>query len=83
MRDLSDGNRPSSPPPSPGINTTKYKLAEHRYGREEMLALYRPSSGIPEKLKEFPAILCEKPLQPLAFISLTEEEAVSLCLNYP
>lgn len=28
----------TSPPPSPAM--PKYKLAEYRYGREEMLALY-------------------------------------------
>ena len=41
-----------------------------------MLALYVPSSKIPEGLREFPSIINEKPLQPLAFIPPSEEEQV-------
>ena len=42
LRALSDGNSVTSPPPSPGLVMPKYKLAEHRYGREEMLVLFTP-----------------------------------------
>ncbi|XP_074927430.1 LOW QUALITY PROTEIN: GRB10-interacting GYF protein 1 [Chelonoidis abingdonii] len=54
----------------------KYKLADYRYGREEMLALYIKENKVPEELqdKEFAAILQEEPLQPLALVPLTEEE---------
>lgn len=38
LRALSSGGSVTSPPPSPAM--PKYKLAEYRYGREEMLALY-------------------------------------------
>ncbi|EMP39990.1 PERQ amino acid-rich with GYF domain-containing protein 2 [Chelonia mydas] len=38
LRALSSGGSVASPPPSPAM--PKYKLAEYRYGREEMLALY-------------------------------------------
>lgn len=37
LRALSGGSV-ASPPPSPAM--PKYKLADYRYGREEMLALY-------------------------------------------
>ncbi|KAK1879499.1 GRB10-interacting GYF protein 2 [Dissostichus eleginoides] len=63
-----------SPPLSPAL--PKYKLAEYRYGREEMLALYVEDDKIPLDLhdKEFLPILQEEPLPPLALVSFTEEE---------
>lgn len=39
----------TSPPPSPAM--PKYKLAEYRYGREEMLALYIKDNKV--RLKSF------------------------------
>jgi hypothetical protein len=38
LRALSSGSSVASPPSSPAM--PKYKLADYRYGREEMLALY-------------------------------------------
>ncbi|KAJ3585580.1 hypothetical protein NHX12_014299 [Muraenolepis orangiensis] len=54
----------------------KYKLAEYRYGREEMLALYIKDNKVPKDMqdKEFSTILQEEPMQPLALVPLTEEE---------
>ncbi|XP_072297604.1 GRB10-interacting GYF protein 2 isoform X1 [Eucyclogobius newberryi] len=67
-------NSVSSPPLSPAL--PKYKLADYRYGREEMLALYVKENKIPLDLhdKEFLPILQEEPLPPLALVSFTEEE---------
>uniref|UniRef100_A0A672IBF1 GRB10 interacting GYF protein 2 n=1 Tax=Salarias fasciatus TaxID=181472 RepID=A0A672IBF1_SALFA len=64
----------ASPPLSPAL--PKYKLADYRYGREEMLALYVKDNKIPIDLhdKEFLPILQEEPLPPLALVSFTEEE---------
>ncbi|XP_076000686.1 GRB10-interacting GYF protein 2 isoform X3 [Genypterus blacodes] len=64
----------ASPPLSPAL--PKYKLADYRYGREEMLALYVKDNKIPIDLqdKEFLSILQEEPLPPLALVSFTEEE---------
>lgn len=66
----------ASPPLSPAL--PKYKLADYRYGREEMLALYVKDNKIPIDLhdKEFLPILQEEPLPPLALVSFTEEEQV-------
>ncbi|KAM9426100.1 GRB10-interacting GYF protein 1 isoform 2-T2 [Pholidichthys leucotaenia] len=74
LRALSSGGSVTSPPPSPAM--PKYKLAEYRYGREEMLALYIKDNKVPEDLqdKEFAAILQDEPMQPLALVPLTEEE---------
>ncbi|TRY57598.1 hypothetical protein DNTS_032181 [Danionella cerebrum] len=59
LRALSSGGSVSSPPASPAM--PKYKLAEYRYGREEMLALYIKDNK-------------DEPQQPLALLPLTEEE---------
>uniref|UniRef100_A0A3B4AIN8 GRB10 interacting GYF protein 1a n=1 Tax=Periophthalmus magnuspinnatus TaxID=409849 RepID=A0A3B4AIN8_9GOBI len=74
-------NSVSSPPLSPAL--PKYKLADYRYGREEMLALYIKDNKIPIDLhdKEFLPILQEEPLPPLALVSFTEEEQVDVKLG--
>ncbi|XP_077401119.1 GRB10-interacting GYF protein 1 isoform X2 [Vanacampus margaritifer] len=74
LRALSSGGSVTSPPPSPAM--PKYKLADYRYGREEMLALYIKDNKVPEDMqdKEFAAILQDEPMQPLALVPLTEEE---------
>ncbi|KAI4898363.1 hypothetical protein NFI96_000661 [Prochilodus magdalenae] len=74
LRALSSGGSVTSPPPSPAM--PKYKLAEYRYGREEMLALYIKDNKVPEDMqdKEFAVILQDEPQQPLALVPLTEEE---------
>lgn len=46
LRALSSGGSVTSPPPSPAM--PKYKLAEYRYGREEMLALYVKDNKVGE-----------------------------------
>lgn len=76
LRALSSGGSVSSPPASPAM--PKYKLAEYRYGREEMLALYVKDNKVPEEMqdKEFAVILQDEPQQPLALLPLTEEEQV-------
>ena len=73
LRALSSGNSVTSPPPSPG---PKYKLAEHRYGKEEMLALFSEEVKIPEELEMFDSVCRSRPVLPLAFQPLTEEEQV-------
>ncbi|KAM9279542.1 GRB10-interacting GYF protein 2 isoform 10-T11 [Morus bassanus] len=74
LRALSSGGSVTSPPLSPAL--PKYKLADYRYGREEMLALFLKDNKIPSDLrdKEFLPILQEEPLLPLALVPFTEEE---------
>ncbi|KAM4820520.1 LOW QUALITY PROTEIN: GRB10-interacting GYF protein 1 [Thomomys bottae] len=83
LRALSRGGSVASPPPSPAMPKYKYKLADYRYGREEMLALYVKENKVPEELqdKEFSAVLQEEPLQPLALEPLTEEEQRNFSLS--
>ncbi|XP_037131060.1 GRB10-interacting GYF protein 2 isoform X2 [Syngnathus acus] len=77
----SSSNAVSSPPLSPVL--PKYKLADYRYGREEMLALYVKDIKIPIDLhdKEFLPILQEEPFPPLALVSFTEEEQRNFALS--
>nr|XP_022340594.1 GRB10-interacting GYF protein 2-like isoform X2 [Crassostrea virginica] len=72
LRALSDGNNVGTPPPSPGFG--KYKLAEHRYGREEMLALFNSETEPPEELKKLTPVYVENKQDPLALVPLSEEE---------
>ncbi|KAM4772114.1 GRB10-interacting GYF protein 2 [Rhinophrynus dorsalis] len=74
LRALSSGGSVISPPLSPAL--PKYKLADYRYGREEMLALYVKDNKVPSDLldKEFLPILKDEPLLPLALVPFTEEE---------
>ncbi|XP_070560830.1 GRB10-interacting GYF protein 2-like isoform X2 [Ptychodera flava] len=76
LRALSSGTSVASPPPSPGL--PQYKLAEYRYGREEMLALFRKIPTIPPDLDDFPHLVSKECLHPLALIPLTEEEQRSM-----
>lgn len=54
----------------------QYKLAEHRYGREELLALYSPTSSISPDLEDA-SVMLSKPLPPLSLVPMSEEEQVS------
>lgn len=55
-------------------STSRYHLAEHRYGREEMLALFDRNNKPPEPLTTFSALYVEKTQLPLALIQMTEDE---------
>ncbi|KAK3583774.1 hypothetical protein CHS0354_022810 [Potamilus streckersoni] len=74
LRALSDGNSVVTPPPSPAVPFGKYKLADYRYGREEMLALFNPNSEVPEDLQAVSSILVEKAQVPVCLLPLSEEE---------
>ncbi|KAF7385552.1 hypothetical protein HZH68_013982 [Vespula germanica] len=56
------------------LSTPRYQLAEHRYGREEMLALFDRNYKPPEPLITFSTLYVEKTQLPLALIQMTEDE---------
>jgi len=58
------------------LNTPRYQLAEHRYGREEMLALFDRNCK-PSPLITFPTLYVEKTQLPLALITMTDDETVT------
>ena len=61
---------------SPSAPTSRFKLAEHRYTREDMLTLFSPDPEAPPELKATPKIFIEKALEPLGFTNPTETEQV-------
>lgn len=74
IRDLSNGASVSVPPPSAGPG---FKLAQFRYGKEEMLALFSKDLKPPKISKEVADfILKNDACNPLALMPLTEEEQV-------
>ena len=80
MRALCDrgppqANQGNSPTPA-SIPVAKYKLADFRYGREEMLALFDPNIKPPEELRrDNPNLMKDKCQVPLALIPMEEEES--------
>ncbi|XP_028155710.2 GRB10-interacting GYF protein 2 isoform X2 [Diabrotica virgifera virgifera] len=53
---------------------TRYQLADYRYGREEMLALFDKNIKPPVSLTNFKCLFSETCLQPLALSPATDEE---------
>ncbi|XP_071555029.1 GIGYF family protein Gyf-like isoform X1 [Temnothorax nylanderi] len=56
------------------LGASRYQLAEHRYGREEMLAMFDRNCKPWEPLNTFSALYVEKTQLPLALITMTEDE---------
>ncbi|XP_015430986.1 PREDICTED: PERQ amino acid-rich with GYF domain-containing protein 2 isoform X2 [Dufourea novaeangliae] len=56
------------------LTAPRYQLAEHRYGREEMLILFDRNCKPPEPLTNFSTLYVEKSQLPLALIQMTEDE---------
>lgn len=73
---MSDGPSTIPAPPAP---SSKFKLADYRYGREEMLAFYQEPYEPPEHLRSFPLIFVEETQKPMTLVSLSEEEQVCFC----
>ena len=55
----------------------KFKLAEFRYGKEELLQLFVDSPELPRDMPVLVPIINGQPSPPLAFLPLSEEEQVS------
>lgn len=61
------------------IESTRFPLAEYRYGREEMLSLYDKTFKLPELLPKFNKLFIEKMQCPLALLPPTaDEETVNI-----
>ena len=80
LRALTDGNSASAPPVV-STGPPKYKLAQHRYGREEMLGLFVPNTPVPDGLHDLNVICVEKAQHPLAFAPPSEDEQVTSFVN--
>nr|XP_023030042.1 GIGYF family protein CG11148 [Leptinotarsa decemlineata] len=53
---------------------TRHQLADYRYGREEMLALFERNSKPPASLTNFKCLYSDTSLLPLALLQTSEEE---------
>ncbi|KAF5274864.1 hypothetical protein FQA39_LY07046 [Lamprigera yunnana] len=53
---------------------TRYQLADYRYGREEMLALFEKGLRAPNSLTNFSPLYSEQVLPPLALIPPTDDD---------
>lgn len=56
----------------------KYELADYRYGREEMLALFDKNAVAPESLSKIGVLFVANMQLPLALMPMSDEEIVSL-----
>lgn len=72
LRALTQTNGVTAPATTTAV--TKYKLANYRYGREEMLAMFDQSAPMPESLREFQQLAVENTQPPLALVTMTEDE---------
>ncbi|XP_059154156.1 GRB10-interacting GYF protein 2-like isoform X2 [Physella acuta] len=73
LRDLSDGGTTGSQPPTP-TSAVKFKLADYRYGREEMLALFNENSPPPDQVRKHLSIFSKEIQKPITMLPLTEDE---------
>ena len=73
LRALSDGSTPTAPAPGP---SSKFKMADYRYGREEMLSLFQPPYKAPAYIQQFSQIYVEESQTPMCFQPLSEDEEV-------
>lgn len=74
--------KPLQTPTTPTANLAKkFKLAEFRYGKEELLQLYVESPEMPQNMASVPPITKVRPSVPLAFMPQTEEEQVRCFLT--
>ena len=70
--------KPLQTPVTPTANLVKkFKLAEFRYGKEELLQLFVDSAELPADMPPLPPISHDHSSSPLAFMPLGEEEQVS------
>uniref|UniRef100_A0A2C9KNG4 GYF domain-containing protein n=1 Tax=Biomphalaria glabrata TaxID=6526 RepID=A0A2C9KNG4_BIOGL len=73
LRDLSDGGTNTSQPSTPTASV-KFKLADYRYGREEMLALFNEHSTPPDQVRKHLSIFSKEIQKPITMLPLTEDE---------
>ena len=65
------------------VTTKRFKLAEFRYSKDDMLALFEENVSTPIDLKEFgDVIIQETQNQPLSFIPLSKDEEVRMTDSY-
>lgn len=64
------------------VAPSRYQLAEHRYGREEMLSLFDKNIALPEILPRFKKLFMEKIQLPLALVPNTDEDILPVGVGF-
>ena len=78
---MSGGDGPEAQ--SKPVATKRFKLAEFRYSKEDMLALFEENFKMAKELKDFgDVIMQETQNQPLSFMPLSKDEEVYKVCNY-
>jgi len=73
LRDLGgDANTPQSPTTPTG--NVKFKLADYRYGKEEMLCLYNENSPPPDQVRKHQTIFSKEIQKPITLMQVSEDE---------
>ncbi|XP_070206912.1 GRB10-interacting GYF protein 2-like isoform X2 [Littorina saxatilis] len=78
LRALSDGPNSTAPVLAP---SSKFKMADYRYGREEMLALFQPPYKAPAYIQQFSQIYVEDTQTPICLLPLSEDEERLMALG--
>ena len=86
MKNSSGANHSSGPIPRTPTTPTvpnamsfrKFALAEYRYGKEDILALYAEDPSVSTKILQSVSLITSEIVQPMAFLPFSEEEQVSL-----
>ena len=76
LRDLSDAGSGVPGSPTTPTASVKFKLADYRYGREEMLSLFTESSPPPDQVRKHLTIFSKEIQKPITMMPLTEDEQV-------
>ena len=89
MKNSSGANQSSGPVPrTPTTPTTpnpmsfrKFELAEYRYGKEDILALYAENLTLSSDILHSVSLITSEIVKPMAFLPYSEEEQVSFSLK--
>ena len=71
-------NKQVTPTTTTPIALQKLSLAEHRYGREEMLLYYADTVGCLPGISNIPTLVLQQPVSPYAMSPISPEEQVGV-----
>ena len=89
MKNSSGANQSSGPVPRTPTTPTvpnsfsyrKFALAEFRYGKEDILALYAENIAVSSSILQSVSLITSEIVKPMAFSPVSEEEQVTHHLN--
>ena len=89
MKNSSGANQSSGPVPRTPTTPTvpnsfscrKFALAEFRYGKEDILALYTENNVVSGSILQSVSLVTSEIVKPMAFLPFSEEEQVTHHLN--